>query len=464
MLAPKLDRADARIQERAMTRTTTDPKRRSFHDAARAFAAGSDTPRAYLERCLERIAELEPKVSAFVALDPKRARDAADRSNERWRAGRALSPIDGMPVGIKDIIETEDMPTGQGSPIFAGYRTGRDAATVVALKEAGAVVVGKTVTTEFASSEPLGATRNPWDLDRTPGGSSSGSAASVAVGMLPCALGTQVLGSILRPASYCGVYGFKPSVGAINRGGSYDGFSQSCDGALAASLDDAWLTLREISARVGGDPGFPGLSGPRTVPEAKTPARLALLETAGWAVAGDEVKSALAAAAQKLKAAGVAILTRRERPEIEEAETAISSALRLSRAINDWEGRWPVNAYRDKPGLSEAMQNRLKHAEAMSLEEYQGLLADRARVRAVYARLKTVVEGCITLSAPAPAPLGLRATGDPIFVVAGSLLGVPALSLPRLQAERLPLGLQVLGFEQEDAAAMALARAIDAMV
>jgi Asp-tRNA(Asn)/Glu-tRNA(Gln) amidotransferase A subunit family amidase len=445
-----------------MARATENPELRAFHTATDAFAAGRDTPRAYLERCLERIEALEPKVHAFVALNLPGARAAADQSSARWRAGRPLSPVDGMPVGIKDIIETEDMPTEQGSPIFAGWRTGRDAATVAALKEAGAVVVGKTVTTEFASSVPTRDTRNPWDLERTPGGSSSGSAAAVALGMLPSALGTQVLGSILRPSSFCGVYGMKPSVGAINRGGSYDGLSQSCDGTLAASLEDAWLTLREISARAGGDPGYPGLSGPRAVPAAKPPARLALLETAGWAVASDEAKAALERAAAKLAASGITILRRRDHAAIETVEAGIGQAMRLSRAINNWEGRWPVNVYRNRPGLSRAMLDRLAAAEAMSLENYQGLLAERARIRADYARLKGVVDAAITLSAPGPAPMGLSSTGDPIFVVGGSLLGVPALSLPRLEAERLPLGLQVLGFEQEDAAAFALARAIDA--
>src|SRR4029077_8320698 len=154
-------------------------------------------------------------------------------SNERWRAGKPLSPIDGMPIGIKDIIETRDMPTEQGSPLFTGYRTERDAASVAALREAGAVIVGKTVTTEFAATEPRG-TRNPWDQGRTPGGSSSGSAAAVGAGVVSAALGTQVMGSIVRPASYCGCVGFKPSVGGINRGGSHDELSQSCMGVLAA--------------------------------------------------------------------------------------------------------------------------------------------------------------------------------------------------------------------------------------
>ena len=444
-----------------MNPATANPTRRPFHLATTDFAAGRDTPRAYLERCLERIAELEPKIGAFVALNLEGARAAADRATARWRDKKTLSPIDGMPVGIKDIIETEDMPTEQGSPLFAGYRTGRDAATVVALREAGAVVVGKTVTTEFAASEPRG-TRNPWDLDRTPGGSSSGSAASVAVGMLPSALGTQVVGSILRPSSFCGVVGFKPSLGAINRGGSYDGLSQSCDGALAATLADAWLTLREI---FGASWRRSRLSGP------VGPARRAGGQEAGAArLARDGGVEGRLGRGQgrargdggRLRAAGVELVTRRDRVEIAKLETELGAAMQVTRSINDWEGHWPINAYRGRPGLSQVMIDRLAHCEAMSLEEYQRLLTERARIRSVYAGLKPVCDGCITLTAPGAAPVGLGSTGNPIFVVPGSLLGVPALSLPLLEDDGLPLGLQVLGYEQEDAAAFAMARWIDA--
>jgi Asp-tRNA(Asn)/Glu-tRNA(Gln) amidotransferase A subunit family amidase len=180
------------------------------------FANGADTPRDFLERCLADLAALEPRIGAFVHLNLDGARAAADHSTRRWREGRQRSPIDGMPLGIKDIIETADMPTENGSPLFAGWRSERDGASVAALREAGAVIVGKTVTTEFAATEPRG-TRNPHDLRRTPGGSSSGSAAAVAAGMLSAALGTQVIGSTIRPASYCGCTGFKASVGALNR-------------------------------------------------------------------------------------------------------------------------------------------------------------------------------------------------------------------------------------------------------
>ena len=241
-----------------------------YLSATPGFTSGADTPRDFLERCLADLAALEPKIGAFVNLNLAGARSAADRSTARWREGRPLSKIDGMPVGIKDIIETADMPTENGSPLFAGFRSERDAASVAALREAGAVVVGKTVTTEFAASEPRG-TRNPHDLRRTPGGSSSGSAAGVAAGMMSAALGTQVIGSTIRPASYCGCIGFKVTVGALNRGGSYDGLSQSSSGVLATTLEDAWQVAYEIAVRAGGDPGYPGLFGPASAPAPKKP-------------------------------------------------------------------------------------------------------------------------------------------------------------------------------------------------
>ena len=165
------------------------PRMQPFLPATADFVNGKDSAREFLERCIAQLDAWEPKIGAFVTLNLAGARDAADRSTARWRAGKPLSPIDGMPVGIKDIIETTDMPTENGSPLFAGFRGNRDSASVAALREAGAVILGKVVTTEFAATEPRG-TCNPWDRERTPGGSSSGSAAAVACGMVPAALGT----------------------------------------------------------------------------------------------------------------------------------------------------------------------------------------------------------------------------------------------------------------------------------
>jgi Asp-tRNA(Asn)/Glu-tRNA(Gln) amidotransferase A subunit family amidase len=437
------------------------PQPISFVPATADFTAGKDTPRDFLERCLARVAEFEPAVGAFVCHDIAVARAAADRSTERWRTGRPLSPIDGMPLGIKDIIETADMPTEQGSPLFVGCRTERDAASVAALREAGAVILGKVVTTEFASTEPRG-TRNPWDRQRTPGGSSSGSAAAVACGMVPAALGTQVVGSILRPASFCGCVGFKPSVGGINRGGSYDYFSQSCTGVLAASLEDAWLAAINIVARAGGDPGYSGLQGPPEPPPARRPRALVLLQTAGWEDASPEARRVFEAAVARLVEAGIAIADRHSDPSIEEVEVAIADAAGLTRQINAWEGRWPLNTYRnrDPSKLSQSALDRLATAEGMTLANYGAAIARRQLNREVHALLMGRYEAAITLAAPGAAPVGLGSTGNPVFNVPASMLGVPALSLPVLSVEGLPLGLQIMGFDGQDAGLFSIGAAV----
>jgi Asp-tRNA(Asn)/Glu-tRNA(Gln) amidotransferase A subunit family amidase len=434
------------------------PQAKPFFAARAQFGRGHDTPRAYLERCLDALAVWEPKIGAFVHTNLDGARAAADASSERWRNNKPLSVIDGMPIGIKDIIETADMPTQMGSPLFDGWCSGRDAAAVAALREAGAVILGKTVTTEFAATEPRG-TRNPWDLARTPGGSSSGSAAAVAAGLVSAALGTQVMGSIVRPASYCGCVGFKPSVGGINRGGSHDELSQSCMGVLAATLEDAWQVASEIAARAGGDPGYPGLVGPLRLPPAAKPHRLVFLETAGWQVASAEAKQALQESMALLSRNGVDIATRRSDKLVGAVEEAIANARPLSIRINTWESRWPLNTYRNRDAgkLSRAMLDRLAQAEAMGLDDYRADLDERIRVRALYNSLAAQCDACVTLAAPAAAPVGLGSTGDPVFAVPFSLLGVPAISLPLLREQGLPLGLQFTGFYGKDQTVSAIA-------
>lgn len=433
-------------------RTRLKPVLRPYLAAHADFKSGADTPRAFLERCLAAIVAREGEVGAFVHYDADLARKQADAASERWRAGRPLSAIDGMPVGIKDIIETADFPTEMGSPLYAGWRSERDAASSIALRAAGAVIIGKTVTTEFAATHPAG-TRNPLDLDRSPGGSSSGSAAAVAAGFLSNAIGTQVVGSIVRPASYCGVFGFKPTLGAINRGGSHDALSQSVQGVLAASLDDAWQVAYEVALRAGGDPGFPGLIGPPSPPAAAKPRRLAMLETEGWAGASADARAQLEQACKRLRANGVAIVTRSDHVGVAAFEDAIAEALSLARRVNAYECRWPLNTYRmrDASKLSGDMLQRLADAEAMAPEDYRADLAKRDALRKLYAALAADCDGCVTLAATGPAPLGLQSTGSPVFAVPGSLLGTPAISLPLLEVEGMPVGLQALGFAHGDA-------------
>ena len=306
------------------------PAMRSYVAAQQDFRAGKDSPSAFLERCLATLSRDRAAGTGFRALRCGRRRAKRRRaSTARWKEGKPLSPIDGMPVGVKDIIETRDFPTENGSAFFKGWQSSRDAASVTALREAGAVILGKTVTTEFATAPP-GPTRNPWDTRRTPGGSSSGSAAATGSGMIAAGLGTQVLGSILRPASFCGCVGFKPSLGAINRSGSHDGLSQSVHGALAASIEDAWVMLREIADRAGGDPDYPGLFGPAAPPAAQKPARLAVLEGPGWSKAAPEALAALDAALSRLAAAGVTLVRRKESDALEAAEIALDRAMPVS--------------------------------------------------------------------------------------------------------------------------------------
>ena len=427
--------------------------------------SGNDTPRDFLERCLARMDEWESRIHAFVSTNIPAARHAADRSSERWRSGHPLSLIDGMPIGVKDIIETADMPTQQGSALFAGLKTNRDSASVAALREAGVVILGKTVTTEFAATEP-GPTTNPWDFTRTPGGSSSGSAAAVATGLVSAALGTRRSGSIIRPASYCGCYGFKPSVGGINRGGSFDYLSHSCTGVLAATLEELWIVARAITARIGGDPGYFGISGPMEPPSPRSPRCVVALDTAAIEEASPDAVAIFSEFRNKLQHSGIRVLTRENANMVREVEDAIRDAGTLARSINTWETRWPLNTYaRDMDAnlLSQTMRGRLKVAETMKLEEHQQRLAERDHVRRVYAQLESECDACITLSATGPAPVGLASTGNAAYAIPASLLGVPAISIPRFEVDGLPLGLQVLGFTDRDADLISVASALREM-
>ena len=441
------------------------PLPRSFAQAVGNFANGTDTPRDFLERCIAEIETREPQVKAFTAMRLDAARKAADASTKRWHKGAPLSYIDGMPIGIKDVIETADMPTQMGSELYEGWAPGFDSASVHALREAGAIILGKTVTTEFAATRP-GPTCNPYDTTRTPGGSSSGSAAGVGCGMISAGLGTQVVGSILRPASYCGAYGYKPSLGGMNRGGSHDYMSQSVQGVIAASLADCWQVAIEIVQRTGGDPGHAGIIGPPLPPDADMPTTLAFLKTPGWDIANPQARVALETAIARLSDAGVALISADDDADVARIEKLLPESLALTRRINAWESRWPLNTYvdKDKSKLSESMVERLHEAEAMSVDDYRSDILRREEIRSAYASLANKVESCITLSAPDVAPVGLTSTGNPIFAVQGSLLGVPTLSLPLITLHGLPLGIQLLGFLDEDAALFAHAAAIETAI
>jgi len=436
-----------------------------FVDAVASFQDGRDTPRAYLERRIATIEEREPEVSAFVCLDLVAARKAADAATERYRAGRPLSLLDGCPAGVKDIIETADFPTQMNSPIYEGWQSGRDAACVHALRQGGAVILGKTVTTEFATGAS-GPTHNPFDGARTPGGSSSGSAAAVGAGMLPLALGTQTAGSVVRPASFCGAYGFKPSHAALNMGGIHP-LSNSHDtlGTLAGSLADAWTGAHHIAAIAGGTPPHPGLTGPADLPAPRRPAALALLRTDGWRELDEATLGAFEGLLRRLAEADVAILDAESNEPVATLERLLSGVDDVARTITAYERRWPFLDYAERhPGmLSPGVLERVLAAREMTREDYLGALARQEKIRHAVEALRGILDGFVSLTASGPAPVGLAHTGSRSFQIFWTLTAAPCVTLPLLAVDGMPVGVQVMGFRDRDAEMISLAAWIDSL-
>ncbi|GEP53829.1 amidase [Reyranella soli] len=445
-----------------------DYKPLTFHDATRRFTDGSDSPRAYLERCLEAIAAREPVVKALTAINETRARAAADASTQRWKAGKALSPIDGMPVAIKDLLETKDMPTEMGCVAMKGNFPKRDNAGVWALRQAGAVILAKTVTAELGGSHP-GPTTNPFDARRTPGGSSSGSAAAVGANMVPVAIGTQVGGSIIRPAAYCGNFALKPTQGGINRGERL-ATSMSTHGPHAGCLEDMWQTAIEQAKRCGGDRGSLGLIGPDTLPAAIKPNRLIVLETEGWPDVDAATREAFAKLLGQLTAAGVTLIRRTDHPFVETLEKAIANGRAVCGGITSWENRWYQRGMLDAApdGLSERAKATLLKAEAMTLDDYRSGLLARQQAQVAHAAVAQFADAAITLACPGPAPiwsgdepgkpLAPRPTGDFVFNAPSSMLFAPVVTVPLMSVGGLPVGVQLMGQQHEDARVTGLAR------
>jgi len=432
----------------------------SFAAAKRAFAAGSDTPRAFLERCIEQIERHEPQIKAFVRLDFEGARQQADASATRWQRGQPLSAVDGLPVGIKDCFDIAGWPTEVNSALFRDHVAEIDAAHVDALRAGGAVVLGKTTTTELTMASPA-PTLNPWSLEHTPGGSSSGSAAAVAARMLPLATGSQVRGSVLRPASICGIIGMKPTFGALNRYGGIDP-SPSLNhlGFLGGTLTDVWESAHHIGNTAGGDPGYPALLGARELLPPQRPKRLVRQYTSGWLKTDEASQQALAAFLRSLEAEGVEILEPSQVPALREYEDVTTRTPEFFFDLMTFELRWPLRLWAQRrPGsVSEAVAGYLSKAEAMSVDDYRRACARREQLRTLHRALKGKVDGFITLAHIGPGQLGQPKTGTPWYNDASSAIGAPTLSLPVLALEELPLGVQVMGFEYEDAELVAMAR------
>lgn len=425
----------------------------TFYDKISAFQEGADSPRDYLERCLETLSEREPQIQAFVTLCLDRARLTADEASKRYKDGRPLSPLDGMPYALKDAFETEDMPMQLGSRLFEGYETGWDSACAYFLRRGGAVLVGKTVLTEFAFGAP-GPTRNPWDTARTPGGSSSGAGAAVGANMVPMAIGTQVRGSVLRPACFNGTWALKPSFGSMNLGGGFPSPPSVAHlGILGGSLADTWTSSCWLSQNAGAAPGHPSLRGPMSLPAAKKPKRLARLDTAGWAETPDETRAIFDNMIQELKRAGVEVADRTDDPALERYEQDLIELRKIMAVILTYEGRWPLMMYadRDPERMGTRVLDRARAAatDEVTREQYEDALIWSEGARLRHEALASSYDGFLTLNATGPAPEGM-AVGNTVYGEPSSVLGIPALNMPLLAQDDMPLGVQLLGYFRQD--------------
>ena len=432
----------------------------SFSRALPDFTSGRRTPREFLEQCIAAIATREKKIKAFVTLDLRAARKSADASTRRYKSGTPLSPVDGCPIAIKDIIATAGMPTQMNSPIYKGWRPKYDAACVAALRQGGAIIIGKTVTTEFAIGRS-GPTTNPFDHKRTPGGSSSGSAAAVAAGMVPAALGTQTQGSILRPASYCGVVGYKPTIGTLHSGGIHL-LSPTCDhlGVIASTVEDVWRVASQISLGVGS-PGIGFLAGAGADPPAQhQPKKLIRLYTRGWNEIDAHTREAFNDTLDRLRARGVEIAGRDDDPDLAGFEEQLERGIDGQFDIVAYEMKWPYADYIRRYGklVGPRIRELVDRAHQMTTADYETLLANRHRMQQLAAGVLARCDGFITLASSGPAPAGLAHTGSRTFPSYASWLGLPAFSLPLMTLMKMPVGIQLIGRAAADAALCGTAR------
>ncbi len=411
------------------------------------LAKGALSARTLVEALLARIEAEEPRVQAWAALDPEHALRQADAVDALRKSGQPIGPLHGLPVGVKDIVDTKDFPTACGLAAYGGRQPSRNATIVDRLAGAGAIVLGKTVTTEHALFEP-NKTRNPHDASRTPGGSSSGSAAAVACGMVPLAIGSQTSGSVIRPASFCGVVGFKPSHGSISRQGVL-AISRHLDtiGTFGRSLEDAALLAEALYGHDPEDPDTRPAAHPRltrSLSEAPPVAPLfAMLEQPGWeqaeeaATAGlDELGELLGAQCDRVALPEPLRRGREVQETIMHAELARSASALYGRSAESLSDKL-------RAGI-EAGQAILAHDYLLALD-WQGLI--RAGLAEVFDRYDAIV----TLPALGQAP-GLESTGDSVFCLLWTLYGGPAVTLPLMQGEEgLPIGVQLIGRIGDDA-------------
>ncbi|WP_077035529.1 amidase [Pelomonas sp. KK5] len=401
---------------------------------------GRATAESITRAAIERVERMEPALKAWVAFEPELALAQARRLDAALRAGAKMPGLlAGVPLAVKDIFDTADWPTGHGSPIYAGHRPVADADAVALARAAGAIAMGKTVTTEFAYFTP-GPTANPWNTGHTPGGSSSGSAAAVASGMVPIAFGSQTAGSLIRPASFCGVFALKPTHGAFSLGGVKP-FAPSLDtlGWLARTADD----LELMRCALSGEPHVP------LAPRGEL--RIAACRTHEWTSAD--------AAGQSVFEEGI----RLSGATLVEMPASLAGLLDAQKTIMAWEAaRSLAHEHEARASqLSAPIIELLQRGAKLDEQDYRAAHALAAAGRAQVAQLMQGLDALLVPAAPGEAPAGLAATGDPVFSRVWTLLGLPCVNVPGLLGPNgLPIGLQLVGHPGQERSLLAAAAAL----
>lgn len=404
-----------------------EPREYSASAAAAEIAAGKLTAEQYVSSCLERVAARDKDVRAWAFIDPQLALKQARECDRGPRRG----PLHGVPVGVKDIIDTVDLPTEYNSPIYKGNRPSWDASCVALTRKAGGIVMGKTATTEFAYRSPA-ATRNPHNLAHTPGGSSSGSAAAVADFMVPIAIGSQTGGSTIRPAAYCGIVGYKPTFGTINRAGVKP-VAESLDhvGVLARTVEDVALFTHAIAGIAIPDFGTRPSSAPR----------VGFCRQACWSEGDPSMHEKLELAASTLAAKGANVTgldLGSEFDEIYDDQVAIND-YEVTRAL-----AFEHENHREK--LSELIMGNIQKGWSCTRERYAAAIGNAVRYRALFAAMMRDYDFVLTPSAAGEALEGLALTGSATFNRAWTLLGVPCVTVPVYTGPKgLPIGVQIVG-------------------
>ena len=432
----------------------TDLCKLSAIEAAKCIAKGDLASETLIKASLDCIAKLEPSIQAWAFLDRERVLEQGRNADLERQAGKGVGPLHGVPVGIKDIIDTADMPTEHGCAAFKGRQPVEDAASITALKRAGAVILGKTVTTELATHVPS-QTRNPVSLEHTPGGSSSGSAAAVAAGMVPIAVGTQTGGSVIRPAAFCGVYGFKPTFGVIPRSGVLtQASSLDTIGVFGRSIDDVALAADAMQAYDPRDPASLSTSRSSFLKTAMEdwplPPLFAFVKTHAWTRTDAATQEAFGELVEELGGQVSEVIL----------DNTTESGLAAAKTVQDAEMAANYGDILERsPGLvSESLAARIEAGKRVRAVDYYAALNDRQRfytsVQEVFLDYGTV----LTPAALGPAPKDLGTTGDPVFCGFWTYLGVPAVTLPLLQADGLPIGVQLVGSRRDDGRLLRSAR------